>query len=118
MLIAWPFGCASFYLEWGDTSTFTLCFISMIPLAKILGDFTEELAAGLKNDTVGGLLNATFGNAVEMILTVQTLRSGQTRVVKGTLLGSILSNLLLVLGMSFCCGGLVASPNVNGGRIK
>jgi len=83
-----------------------LNFLAMVPLAKIMGDATEELAAGLNNDAVGGLLNATFGNAVEMILTVQTLRAGQLDVVKGTLLGSILSNLLLVLGMSFFAGGL------------
>jgi len=106
LLLAWPVGLASYMLEWGDAWTFSLNFLAMIPLAKILGDATEELAAGLNNDTVGGLLNATFGNAVEMILTVSTLRAGQLDVVKGTLLGSILSNLLLVLGMSFFAGGL------------
>jgi len=106
LLLAWPLGCASYFLEWGEIWTFWLNFLAMIPLAKILGDATEELAAGLHNDTVGGLLNATFGNAVEMILTVQTLRAGQLAVVKGTLLGSVLSNLLLVLGMSFFVGGL------------
>jgi len=106
LLFAWPAGCAAHYYEWGDASTFWLNFFAMIPLAKIMGDATEELAAGLHNEAVGGLLNATFGNAVEMILTVQTLRAGQLGVVKGTLLGSILSNLLLVLGMSFFAGGL------------
>lgn len=106
LLLAWPLGCVSYLHEWGDIPTFWLNFIAMVPLAKLLGDATEELAAGLKNDTVGGLLNATFGNAVEMILTVQTLRAGEISVVKGTLLGSILSNLLLVLGMSFFVGGL------------
>ncbi|CDI86020.1 manganese resistance 1 protein, putative [Eimeria praecox] len=58
------------------------------------------------SEITGGLLNATFGNAVEMILSVQALRIGLLEVVKGTLLGSILSNLLLVLGMSFFAGGL------------
>ena len=85
---------------------FALNFLGMIPLARILGDATEEVAAGLKNDTIGGLLNATFGNAVEMILTWQTIRGGLIAVAKGTLLGSILSNLLLVLGMSFFFGGI------------
>lgn len=79
----------------------------MIPLAKFLGDLTEELAAGLKSEIVAGLLNATFGNAVEMVITVQTLRQGLYNVVKATLLGSVLSNVLLVLGMSFFFGGLV-----------
>merc|ERR1712151_1403684 len=72
------------------------------------GDATEELAAGLKNDLIAGLLNATFGNAVEMVIMLNTLRAGLIDVVKATLLGSVLSNLLLVLGMSFFCGGLVS----------
>merc|ERR1712232_1127006 len=66
----------------------------------------EEVAAGLNNEILGGLLNATFGNAVEMILTIQTLNMGLFVVVKATLLGSVLSNLLLVLGMSLFLGGL------------
>jgi len=106
LLVFWPLGFCAHFFVWGDTAGFWLNFLAMIPLAKILGDFTEELASALKNDTVGGLLNATFGNAVEMILTVQTLRVGEVNVVKGTLLGSILSNLLLVLGMSFFFGGI------------
>eukprot|EP00747_Dinoflagellata_sp_TGD_P016482 gnl/TRDRNA2_/TRDRNA2_125148_c0_seq1.p1 gnl/TRDRNA2_/TRDRNA2_125148_c0~~gnl/TRDRNA2_/TRDRNA2_125148_c0_seq1.p1 ORF type:complete len:384 (+),score=70.99 gnl/TRDRNA2_/TRDRNA2_125148_c0_seq1:116-1153(+) len=78
----------------------------MVPLAKIMGDATEELAAGLNSDTIGGLLNATFGNAVEMILTVVAIQNNLLEVVKATLLGSVLSNMLLVLGMSFFAGGL------------
>jgi Ca2+:H+ antiporter len=78
----------------------------MIPLARILGDCTEELAAGLRNDTAGALLNATFGNAVEMIITYQTIAAGLVTVTKCSLLGSILSNLLLVLGGSFFFGGI------------
>mmetsp|Transcript_70463 Transcript_70463/g.206138 ORF Transcript_70463/g.206138 Transcript_70463/m.206138 type:complete len:448 (+) Transcript_70463:93-1436(+) len=105
LLIAWPVAVAASLLEWSSVWTFWLNFLAMIPLAKLMGDATEELAAGLKSDTVGGLLNATFGNAVEMILMVQTIRAGQIDVVKGTLLGSVLSNLLLVLGMSFVAGG-------------
>lgn len=105
LLLAFPIAVLSHLLEWGTIWTFWLNFLAMIPLAKLMGDATEELAAGLRSDTIGGLLNATFGNAVEMILMVQTLRAGQIDVVKGTLLGSILSNLLLVLGMSFVAGG-------------
>lgn len=112
LLLLWPVGCVAHFYSWGDHYKFTINFLAMIPLAKILGDATEELAAGLNNDTVGGLLNATFGNAVEMILTVQTLRAGELSVVKGTLLGSILSNLLLVLGMAFLFGGL--TPGADG----
>jgi len=111
LLVGFPLGCVSFWKEWGEVLTFWFLFFSLIPLAKILGDATEELAAGLKNDMLAGLLNATFGNAVEMVITIQTLRAGLLDVVKATLLGSVLSNMLLVLGMSFFCGGLVASSS-------
>lgn len=99
-------GGLAYYLNWSPGTVFMLNFLGMIPLARILGDATEELAAGLRNDTAGALLNATFGNAVEMILTYQTISAGLVTVTKSSLLGSILSNLLLVLGSSFFFGGL------------
>lgn len=107
LLLAFPAGVCSSYLDWGAEMTFWLNFCALIPLAKILGDATEELDAGLHNEVISGLLNATFGNAVEMIITIQTLRVGLIEVVKATLLGSVLSNMLLVLGMSFFCGGII-----------
>lgn len=100
-----PLGILSYYLDWGALATFWFNFIALIPLANLLGIFTEELALHT-GQVAGGLLNATFGNAVEAILTVQGIRAGLITVVQGTLLGSILSNLLLVLGMSFFAGGL------------
>lgn len=106
LLVFLPLGTAAYFLNWGSSYTFWFNFLTLVPLAKILGDATEELAASLKNDMVAGILNATFGNAVEMVLTVQTLRAGLFDVVKATLLGSVLSNTLLVLGMSFFSGGL------------
>lgn len=72
-------------------------FLALIPLALLLGDVTEDLAVRF-GDTVGGLLNATFGNVVEMILSIAALQQGLYTVVAASLLGSILSNLLLVLG--------------------
>jgi len=107
MLAAFPLGIFSSLQGWDPAWTFWLNFLAMIPLAKILGDATEELDACLHNEVISGLLNATFGNAVEMIITVQTLRAGLIEVVKATLLGSVLSNMLLVLGMSFFFGGLI-----------
>jgi len=107
LLVCLPLGVAAEICDWGDIAKFWFNFFGMIPLAKILGDATEELAAGLRNDMLAGLLNATFGNAVEMVITVQTLRKGYYALVKATLLGSVLSNMLLVLGMSFFCGGLI-----------
>jgi Ca2+:H+ antiporter len=74
-------------------------------LAKAMGIATEELALRT-NQTVGGLLNATFGNAVEMIMSILALKQKLVQVVQSSLLGSILSNLLLVLGACFVCGGL------------
>merc|ERR1719223_1676952 len=113
MLLCLPVGLLSNYVWHNDNLTFWMMFGAMIPLAKILGDATEELALCLNNDMLSGLLNATFGNAVEMIMTVSFLQLHQYRVVKMTLIGSVLSNMLLVLGMSFFFGGLVRSKAKN-----
>ncbi|CAO3658434.1 unnamed protein product [Rhizopus microsporus] len=88
-----------------DTTVFTLNFIAIIPLAKLLGFATEEIALR-SGSTVGALLNATFGNAVELILGIIALKEGLIRVVQASILGSILSNILLVLGFCFFLGGL------------
>ncbi|KAL5160482.1 Vacuolar cation/proton exchanger 5 [Glycine soja] len=76
---------------------FGLSLLGIMPLAERLGYATEQLAF-YTGDTVGGLLNATFGNATELIISIYALKSGMTRVVQLSLLGSILSNMLLVLG--------------------
>jgi len=77
----------------------------MVPLAGLLGDATEELSihAGPR---VGGLLNATFGNAAELIVGVFLVADGELEVVRSSITGSIIGNLLLVLGASFFAGGL------------
>merc|ERR1719376_38926 len=99
--------CYYYYFTKGSVAVqFWSAFVAMIPMASLLGDLTEVLAAHT-GDLIGGLVNATLGNAVEMILTVQCLRSGLLQIVTGQLIGSILSNLLLVLGCSFLCGGVV-----------
>lgn len=105
LIIFLPLGVASHFLNWKGEVVFFLNFIALVPLAKILGAATEEIAL-YTNETIGGLLNATFGNAVEMILSVIALSKGLVAVVKASLLGSILSNLLLVMGLSFLCGGI------------
>lgn len=63
-------------------------------------------------NAVGGLLNATFGNATEMIISIYALKNGMIRVVQQSLLGSVLSNMLLVLGCAFLCGGIVHHQKV------
>jgi Ca2+:H+ antiporter len=105
LLIFLPLGIISHALNWKGQVVFFLNFIALLPLAKILGNATEEIAL-YTNETIGGLLNATFGNAVEMILSVIALTKGLVGVVKASLLGSLLSNLLLVMGLSFLCGGI------------
>jgi Ca2+:H+ antiporter len=105
LLVAVPLGIISPSQEWGCLATFLLNFTAIVPLAGILGGATEALAAHT-GQMIGGLLNATFGNAVEMIVTINAIKAGLIRVVQGSLLGSILSNLLLVLGMAFFAAGL------------
>ena len=105
LLLCIPPALLSPLLSLPSSLTFLLTFLSIIPLAWLLGMVTEELALRT-SETVGALLNATFGNAVELIVSVQALRKGLIRLVQTSLLGSVLSNLLLVLGTSFLLGGL------------
>jgi Ca2+:H+ antiporter len=100
-----PIGIALGASHQNDSAVFILNFLAIIPLAKLLGDATEELALHT-SQSVGGLLNATFGNAVEIIISIFALKAGLIRVVQSSLIGSILSNLLLVLGMCFLAGGI------------
>jgi len=101
-----PVGIIAGLLGWNPTAVFTINFLAIIPLAAILSFATEEISMKL-GETMGGLLNATFGNAVELIVSIVALKDGQIEVVQASMLGSILSNLLLVMGMCFLFGGLV-----------
>lgn len=84
---------------------FILAALGIVPLAGVLGKATEELAV-YAGSRVGGFLNATFGNAAELIITLVAVRAGLLEVVKASITGSILGNLLLVLGLSMLVGGL------------
>eukprot|EP01040_Poterioochromonas_malhamensis_P014837 gene14837-16499_t len=84
---------------------FILSVLSLAPLAERLGFLTEQLSLHT-NETIGGLLNATFGNATELIVAIIALYKKLYRLVQLSLLGSILSNMLLVLGTAFLCGGM------------
>lgn len=105
LLIFVPLGLCAQTLGLNSACTFAFNFMAIVPLASILGASTEVLASHT-GQLIGGLLNATFGNAVEMIMCVQAVRAGLIRVVQGNLLGSILSNLLLVLGMAIFAAGV------------
>lgn len=83
---------------------FVLAGLAIIPLAGLIGESTEAVA-GRAGPGVGGLLNATFGNAAELIIALFALAQGLDAVVKASLTGSIIGNLLLVLGASLLAGG-------------
>jgi Ca2+:H+ antiporter len=105
LLIFVPLGIIAGALGWDSTAIFVLNFFAIIPLASMLSFATEELAATM-GQALGGLMNATFGNAVELIVSIIALKDNQIRVVQASMLGSILSNILLVLGCCFFIGGL------------
>src|SRR5262245_27158916 len=94
---------------WGPLHNDVLIFIfsglAIIPLASWMGKATEHLAAHL-GQGIGGLLNATFGNAAELIIALLALSQGLISVVKASTTGSIIGNLLLVLGLSITAGGV------------
>ncbi len=93
-----------FLVHPGSTVDFVLAAISLIPLAWLIGEATEH-AAHHTGAGVGGFLNATFGNAPELIIALFAVSDGLTEVVRGSLTGSVVGNLLLVLGFSLLFGG-------------
>jgi Ca2+:H+ antiporter len=105
MLVLIPISFAAEYLEWGASVVFITAGLGIIPLAAYLGLATEEIAV-VVGPNLGGLLNATFGNATELIIAFIALKAGLIEVVKATITGSIISNLLLVMGFSMLLGGL------------
>jgi Ca2+:H+ antiporter len=90
---------------WGDLVVFIAAGLAIIPLSELIGESTEVLAIKL-GPTAGGLINATLGNAAELIITIFALRQGLVELVKASIIGSILGNLLLVMGLSLLFGGL------------
>ncbi|KAJ7034989.1 Calcium/proton exchanger [Mycena alexandri] len=100
--ISWAFNFAD---KEQHTLIFVFSFLAIIPLAKLLAFATDELSMRV-GQTLAGLLNATLGNAVELIVAIIALVKCQLHVVQSSLIGSVLSNLLLVLGMCFFAGGV------------
>lgn len=105
LLLFVPVSIAAHFLEWGSVTVFVTACLAIIPLAAWMGTATEEIAV-LVGPTIGGLLNATFGNATELIIALVALNAGLVEVVKASLTGSIIGNLLLVMGLSMFLGGL------------
>jgi Ca2+:H+ antiporter len=105
LLIFVPIAVAAELLHWNELIIFASSCIALVPLAGLLGEATEELAIHT-GPKVGGLLNATLGNAAELIITIVALSAGKLDLVKASITGSILGNLLLILGASLLLGGL------------
>lgn len=105
LLLFIPISIAGHFLDWGATTVFLTAGLGIVPLAAYMGEATEEIAV-VVGPNLGGLLNATFGNATELILAFIALKEGLLGVVKATITGSIISNLLLVMGFSMLLGGL------------
>lgn len=105
LLVAIPFTFLAEWLSWGSLAVFILSALAIVPLAGLIGVATEELA-GYTGPRVGGLLNATLGNAAELIITIVAIRGGLLDLVKASITGSILGNILLVMGMSMVVGGM------------
>jgi Ca2+:H+ antiporter len=105
LLLFIPLSITAHFLEWDATVVFITAGLGIVPLANYMGTATEEIAV-VTGPNLGGLLNATFGNATELILAFIALKAGLVEVVKATITGSIISNLLLVMGFSMFLGGL------------
>jgi Ca2+:H+ antiporter len=92
-------------MHWPSTLLFVIYCLTIVALSSFMGRATESLAI-ISGPRIGGLLNATFGNAVELIISIFSLKAGLVGVVLASLTGSVLGNLLLVGGLSFFIGGL------------
>src|SRR2546428_9120491 len=104
LLVFIPVAAAAEWLGWGGVATFACAALAIVPLAGLMGAATERIADRL-GAGVGGLLNATFGNAAELIIALVALSRGYHDVVKASLTGSIIGNILLVLGLAIVAGG-------------
>src|SRR5436190_6770912 len=104
LLIAVPISWFAAY-QHASFWIFVTAAISLIPAAGLIGEATEDLACR-SGPTLGGFLNATFGNAAELIIAIVALRAHHVEVVKASITGSIMGNLLLVFGASCFVGGL------------
>src|SRR5512133_651519 len=99
-LLLWPLVVVLDRLDAaGDLTLFVLAAVALLPLAWLIGEPTENLAF-YTGPAVGGFLNATFGNAPELIIAIVAVSEGLTAIVRASLVGSIASNLLLVLGFT------------------
>ena len=105
LLLAIPFAVLAKYLQWGEAWVFILAAAGIVPLAGLIGEATESLASHT-GPKIGGLINASLGNAAELIITLFAIKRGLLDLVKASITGSIIGNLLFVLGLSIVAGGI------------
>jgi Ca2+:H+ antiporter len=105
LLVFAPISTVMHFMHGNETVVFALAGLSIIPLAALISSSTEELAKYL-GSSLGALLNATFGNAAELILTITAVAAGELVLVRASITGSIVANILLGLGASMLVGGL------------
>jgi Ca2+:H+ antiporter len=105
LLVFAPISTAMHYTNGNQTVVFVMAGLSIIPLAALISSSTEELAKYL-GSSLGALLNATFGNAAELILTITAVAAGELVLVRASITGSIVANILLGLGAAMLAGGL------------
>lgn len=105
MLIFVPISFIAEFMHASPTIMFVLAALSIIPLAGLMGEGTEEISF-YSGPKIGGFLNGTFGNATELIISFFALKEGLFEVVKSSIAGSVIGNVLLVLGASMLAGGL------------
>lgn len=108
LLLGLPISLLCYWSNGPQEVTFVFSLLALAPLAERLSFATEQVAIHT-NETIAGLLNVTFGNATELIVSISALVRGLYRLVQLSLLGSILSNMLLVLGCALFCGGIYHS---------
>ena len=105
LLIFVPISIVQYFMHVSPVWLFLSSCLSIIPLAGVMGVATEEYSK-YRGQAVGGLLNATFGNATEMIIAIVAVFNGKVEIVRASLIGSIIGNLLLVFGLATLLGGL------------
>ena len=105
LLIFTPLAVILELLHVGYVTLFVITAIAIIPLAKLIGDSTEHLSTHY-GSTLGSLINVTFGNAAEIIIAVVAINAGLLELVKASITGSILGNIMLIFGLSMIAGGL------------
>jgi Ca2+:H+ antiporter len=105
LLLGFPLAVLGSLLHWNPTINFVTACIGLVPLAGLIGEATEALSVKT-GPKIGGFLNATLGNAAELIITITAIKAGLLDLVKASITGSIIGNLLLVTGFSVFLGGL------------